>query len=161
MWLENPTFREDLEYIAGVDFVPWEKLRGKTLFITGATGLIGFNLISSLAYMNLKRDIPLKIFALVRDEAKARARFAEILAEGGATGICVGRFGAYSTGGREGGLYYPRRQPYCQPLFCRTSGGNHSDEFGRCNCIARTGQGKKGGKFPFPLKHGGLWQSAS
>ena len=82
MWLENPIFREDMEYIAGVDFVPWEKLRGKTLFITGATGLIGFNLISALAYMNLKRDIPLKIFALVRDETKARARFAEILAEG-------------------------------------------------------------------------------
>ena len=34
MWLENPIFREDMEYIAGVDFVPWEKLRGKTLFIT-------------------------------------------------------------------------------------------------------------------------------
>ena len=82
MWLENPIFREDMEYIAGVDFVPWEKLRGKTLFITGATGLIGFNLISALVYMNLKRDIPLKIFALVRDETKARARFAEILAEG-------------------------------------------------------------------------------
>lgn len=82
MWLENSIFREDMEYIAGVDFVPWEKLRGKTLFITGATGLIGFNLISALVYMNLKRDIPLKIFALVRDETKARARFAEILAEG-------------------------------------------------------------------------------
>ena len=82
MWLENPIFREDMECIAGVDFVPWEKLRGKTLFITGATGLIGFNLISALVYMNLKRDIPLKIFALVRDETKARARFAEILAEG-------------------------------------------------------------------------------
>ena len=82
MWLENPIFREDMEYIAGVDFVPWEKLRGKTLFITGATGLIGFNLISALVYMNLKRGIPLKILALVRDETKARARFAEILAEG-------------------------------------------------------------------------------
>lgn len=82
MWLENPIFREDMEYIAGVDFVPWEKLRGKTLFITGATGLIGFNLISALAYMNLKRNIPLKIIALVRDETKAGERFAEIMAQG-------------------------------------------------------------------------------
>lgn len=82
MWLENPIFREDMEYIAGVEFVPWEKLRGKTLFITGATGLIGFNLISALAYMNLHRDLPLKMLALVRNEEKAKERFAEILAAG-------------------------------------------------------------------------------
>ena len=82
MWLENPIFREDMEYIAGVEFVPWEKLRGKTLFITGATGLIGFNLISALAYMNLHRDLPLKMLALVRNEEKAKERFAEILGAG-------------------------------------------------------------------------------
>ena len=62
--------------------MPWEKLRGKTLFITGATGLIGFNLISALAYMNLHRDLPLKMLALVRNETKAKERFAEILAAG-------------------------------------------------------------------------------
>lgn len=90
MWLENPVFRKDMEYIAGVDFVPWEKLRGKTLFITGATGLIGFNLISALAYMNLKRNMPLKMLALVRDEGKARERFAEILAEGAPLQFVVG-----------------------------------------------------------------------
>lgn len=82
MWLENPVFNEDMEYITGVDFVPWEKLRGKTLFITGATGLIGFNLISALAYMNLHRGLPLKMLALVRNEEKAKERFAEILAAG-------------------------------------------------------------------------------
>ena len=81
MWLENHFFREDLEYIAGVDFVPWENIKGKTIFITGATGLIGFNLVSALAYITLKKHIPLKIMALVRDEGKARERFAEILAE--------------------------------------------------------------------------------
>lgn len=82
MWLKNPVFREDMEYIAGVDFIPWEKLNGKTLFITGATGLIGFNLISALAYKNLQQGMPLKILALVRDEEKARERFAEIIAAG-------------------------------------------------------------------------------
>lgn len=90
MWLENPVFREDMEYIAGVDFVPWEKLRGRTLFITGATGLIGFNLISALAYLNLKRNIPLKMLALVRDETAARERFAEILKEGAPLQFVVG-----------------------------------------------------------------------
>lgn len=90
MWLENPIFREDMEYIAGADFIPWEKLNGKTLFITGATGLIGFNLISALAYKNLKQGLPLKILALVRDEVKARARFAEIIAAGAPLKFVVG-----------------------------------------------------------------------
>lgn len=90
MWLENPIFREDMEYIAGVDFVPWEKLRGKTLFITGATGLIGFNLISALAYMNLYRELPLKILALVRNEAKAKERFSELIAAGAPLTFVVG-----------------------------------------------------------------------
>ena len=90
MWLKNPVFRNDMEYIAGVDFIPWDKLRGKTLFITGATGLIGFNLISALAYMNLYKNLPLKILALVRDEAKARERFTEIIAEGAPLEFIVG-----------------------------------------------------------------------
>ena len=90
MWLENPIFREDMEYIADINFLPWEKLRGKTLFITGATGLIGFNLISALAYMNLHRDLPLKILALVRNEADARERFAGIIAAGASLTFVVG-----------------------------------------------------------------------
>jgi len=82
MWLENPVFREDMEYIASVDFIPWEKLQNKTLFITGATGLIGFNIVSALAYMSLKKGLSLKIIALVRDEEKAKGRFAEVISEG-------------------------------------------------------------------------------
>lgn len=90
MWLGNPVFREDLEYIAGVDFLPWEELRHKTFFITGATGLIGFNLISALAFMNLHRGLPLKILAFVRNEAKAKKRFAEIIAAGAPLSFVVG-----------------------------------------------------------------------
>lgn len=90
MWLENPVFREDMEYIASVDFIPWEKLREKTLLITGATGLIGFNFISALAYMNLHRGLPLKIVALVRDEGKAKERFREIISAGAPLQFLVG-----------------------------------------------------------------------
>ena len=90
MWLENPIFREDMEYIASVDFIPWEKLREKTLLITGATGLIGFNFISALTYMNLHRGLPLKIVALVRDEGKAKERFREIISAGAPLQFLVG-----------------------------------------------------------------------
>lgn len=90
MWLETHVFREDMEQIAGASFVPWEKLRGKTLLITGATGLIGFNLVSALAYMSLTRDMPINMLALVRDVGKAKERFAEIIAEGVSLKFLVG-----------------------------------------------------------------------
>lgn len=82
MWLENKIFREDMEYIAQAEYIPWHKLANKTIFVTGATGLLGFNLISALSYMNLHKNLPLRIFALVRDEEKAKKRFAEVLAAG-------------------------------------------------------------------------------
>ena len=81
MWVEQSIFREDMEYIYGVDFIPWEDLRDSTILITGATGLIGFNLVSALAYIALYKKIPLHILALVRDEEKARERFCELLKE--------------------------------------------------------------------------------
>lgn len=81
MWVEQSIFREDMEYISGVDFIPWEDLRDSTILITGATGLIGFNLVSALAYIALYKKIPLHILALVRDEEKARERFCELLKE--------------------------------------------------------------------------------
>lgn len=80
MWIENKIFQEDMENIAQAAYIPWEQLMHKTLFITGATGLIGFNLISALAYVSLYKNIPLKIIALVRDEEQAKERFQEILA---------------------------------------------------------------------------------
>lgn len=90
MWLEQPIFREDMDYIADCAAIPWEKLEGKTLLVTGATGLIGFNLVSALAYAALHRGISLQIVAMVRDEAKARARFHEILEAGGPLRLVLG-----------------------------------------------------------------------
>ena len=82
MWIENDVFREDMEYIADVPFLLWEDMRGKTVLITGGTGLLGFNLISALSYAALHREIPLRILALIRDEERAKARFRELLAAG-------------------------------------------------------------------------------
>ncbi len=90
MWIDNCTFHEDMNYINHVDFIPWEKLDNKTLFITGATGLIGFNLISALAYVSLHKDLSVKILALVRDVDKARRRFSEIIKEGVPLDFIVG-----------------------------------------------------------------------
>ena len=48
MWTKNAVFKEDLERIAASGFIPWERFTDKTILITGATGLIGYNLIAAL-----------------------------------------------------------------------------------------------------------------
>lgn len=90
MWLEQPIFREDMEYISSVDFIPWEKLRNKTILVTGATGLIGFNLVSALAYVALYKNIPLHILALVRNKKKSTERFCELLKEKAPLSFIIG-----------------------------------------------------------------------
>lgn len=90
MYPEGTIPPEDLASICAADFVPWERLRGKTVLITGATGLIGFTLTGALLYANEKRDLGLTVLALVRDEAKARQRFGSCLAAGAPLRLLTG-----------------------------------------------------------------------
>ena len=46
--LEIPEYVEDVKRVASLD-LPWQMLRGKTILITGGTGLIGSFLIDVLA----------------------------------------------------------------------------------------------------------------
>ena len=72
-------FYEDLNSVCRADFIPWEDLKGRALFITGATGLIGYALIRALAYCDESLGLGMKIIALVRNKKKAEERFKEIL----------------------------------------------------------------------------------
>ncbi len=51
------------------------QLCGKRILITGATGLIGQNLIKKLLAWNQKTEVPIKIIAVVRDREKAEKLF--------------------------------------------------------------------------------------
>lgn len=53
----------------------WGQFRGKSFYITGGTGLIGFYLIQALLYRNAKFQDHIRILALVRDVEKARAMY--------------------------------------------------------------------------------------
>lgn len=53
----------------------FSELEGKTIFITGATGLIGSNLIRSLVAQSKCFSKPIRIIALVRDISKAQTVF--------------------------------------------------------------------------------------
>ena len=90
MWKNNPVFYEDLERLAASSFLPFEKLRGKTVFITGATGLIGYNLTAALALVSIQKGLDLKIRALVRDEEAAEEKFARVLKDFSGLGFVTG-----------------------------------------------------------------------
>lgn len=51
--------------------LPWEKLFGKTVFVTGGTGLVGSCLIRQLLQINREKALGLGIVALVRNVDKA------------------------------------------------------------------------------------------
>ena len=72
-------FDEDLEWVKEIDFIDWNRLKDKTLFVTGATGLIGAAVINVLDYINEWQKLGIHILVLVRDEHRARERFSNIL----------------------------------------------------------------------------------
>ena len=70
--LQIAEYVEDVKRVVTLD-LPWEKLRGRTILITGGTGLIGSFLIDVLHAANLGCGVLL----FGRSEEKAKARFAE------------------------------------------------------------------------------------
>lgn len=89
MWTDNPICAEDLRQIASCPSVAWEKLRGKTVLVTGATGLIGSYLVSALCYQVLQ-GVSMRILAVVRDRGKAERLFAPQRAQTDALSFVVG-----------------------------------------------------------------------
>ena len=66
----DPILRSDLSHIAAV-FPHWEDLAGTSVFVTGATGLVGSMLVRTLCAAPVK----ITVIAHVRSEEKARAMF--------------------------------------------------------------------------------------
>jgi dTDP-glucose 4,6-dehydratase len=64
--------QEDLEAIAGLSSL-WEPLRGSTILVTGATGLIGSQLVKAIACRNRIYGTGVRVMALARSEEKANA----------------------------------------------------------------------------------------
>lgn len=71
----NSILKEDLESIINNKIIEWEKLKNKTIFITGATGLIGSIIVQALILMNERYGANIKLILLVRNEEEARNKF--------------------------------------------------------------------------------------
>lgn len=69
---------EDFEYVCSFDKISWEKLNGKTILVTGATGLIGKTLIKTLIYVSKKKKINISIVGIYRNEKKLESIYRSI-----------------------------------------------------------------------------------
>ena len=76
MYIKHEIYAADVASIAGEN-LPWEKLAGKNLLLTGATGLIGTLLIDVLMKKNRDENLNVKIFAAGRNEKVANERFSD------------------------------------------------------------------------------------
>ena len=72
---DNRIMQEDVERASGADFIEWDKLKGKTILVTGATGLIGGQVVMTLLNANAERGLGLKVLAAVRNKEKAEKLF--------------------------------------------------------------------------------------
>ena len=71
----HPVILEDLKRITQ-EKIHFEKLRGKTVLITGANGMIASYLIYTLLYLNDTQNMRIHVLGLVRNGEKARLHFA-------------------------------------------------------------------------------------
>ena len=69
--MQRDVLEEDLQYIANYD-LPYDRLKGKTVLVTGATGLIGVSLVRALLAIG---DI--KVIALVRNAEQAKSIYGD------------------------------------------------------------------------------------
>ena len=71
----HPLYQEDLRCITTASFIPWSRLSGSSLFISGATGMIGSCLIDAIMLRNRDCGLNCTIYALTRNVKKATDRF--------------------------------------------------------------------------------------
>lgn len=55
--------------------VPWERLRGKTVMITGAAGFLAAYMVETLMYLNDTRALNATVLAVVRNKLRLESRF--------------------------------------------------------------------------------------
>lgn len=90
MLLENKIYMEDIEKNVYNPIINWNKLKSKTIFITGGTGLIGSLIINTILYANKIYNLDCKIVALVREQDKANKMFETQLKDNGCLKFILG-----------------------------------------------------------------------
>ncbi|MFV0343466.1 MAG: NAD-dependent epimerase/dehydratase family protein [Anaerocolumna sp.] len=68
---------DDIFPITQID-IPWERFKNKIVFITGANGFISYYLVVALMIRNDLYQDNIKVIGMVRNEAKAKAKFGQL-----------------------------------------------------------------------------------
>lgn len=71
---ENELYLEDIKYVSSL-LLPWNKMKDKSILISGASGLVASFIIDVIMYKNKYENMNCKIYAVGRTEKKARNRF--------------------------------------------------------------------------------------
>ena len=77
---KNEMYMDDISYVAALN-LPWEKLQDKSLMLSGATGMIGSFLVDVVLEKNLVDGLNCTIYALGRNEEKAKDRFSKFASD--------------------------------------------------------------------------------
>ncbi len=85
---DNDILQEDLELLAQSG-LPAEELNNSSVFVTGATGLLGSQTVKALACLNRVKNAGIRVTAFVRSREKAEAVFGELLRRGDVE-LCTG-----------------------------------------------------------------------
>lgn len=73
---QNDQYIEDVIYVAEL-MLPWEKLKGKSLMLSGATGMIGSFLVDVIMEKNQKDRLDCTVYLLGRNKQNAMNRFSK------------------------------------------------------------------------------------
>lgn len=79
--LANKIISEDLERIYSNTASMWNELRGKQIFLTGATGFFGFWLLQSFIWVNKKLDLNAKVLVLSRNPESFQKQLPDICSD--------------------------------------------------------------------------------
>lgn len=71
-------YLEDVHYVGRQD-LPWGKLKNRSIMLSGATGMIGSFLVDVILEKNLFDGLNCTVYALGRNQEKAKARFSKFV----------------------------------------------------------------------------------
>lgn len=66
---------EDVAWLVEQYPISWERLRSKTILITGAAGFLAAYMVETALYLNQERDFGITIISIVRSKKRFEARF--------------------------------------------------------------------------------------
>jgi len=78
MFANSSLYQEDLDNILSSK-IPWQEFQGKSLLLTGASGLIGTVLVDALMKWNRQVEQGVTIYAVGRSEQRIKERFVDYL----------------------------------------------------------------------------------